>query len=216
MLDQLYDDVGFGGFQTPEGRSGANSPYYQPSALASVEDLTLPPGPAAEANPDAMAALASRLQRMTDARSRRNSIVSLESSHPHSEGLSRQISNEDPAPPSPGSIEHDEEAMETLNKVPSYATAVRTRARPRSTFGGAVVLPMYEDIEAEPESSRGSEERPSTAAPAPAEGSSRRASRSRPMSGLSEALVSRLANHGYFDQRLDSRSYLAGQDLRCI
>ena len=220
VLDQLYDDVVFGGFQTPEDRSGANSPYYQPSALASSEDLTLPPAPAAEANPDAMAALASRLQRMTDARSRRNSVVSLESSHAHAEGLSRQISNEDPAP-SPGSTEHDEEAMETLNKVPSYATAVRTPARPRSMFGGAMVLPMYEDIEAEPESARGSEERPSTASPAPAEGSSesvegRRTSRPRPMSGLSEALVSRLTSHGYLDQRLDSRSYLVGQDLRCI
>lgn len=207
VLDQLYDDVAFG-FQTPEDRSGANSPYYQPSAFASLEDLTQPPTPATDANPDAMAALASRLQRMTDARSRRNSIVSLDSSHAHAEGLSRQISNEDHGPPTPGSTEHDEEVMETLNKVPSYATAVRTPARPRSTYGGAMVLPMYEDIETDSESGRGSDGRPSTAERRSPSAEGRRAPPSRPMSGLSDTLASRPASHEY--QQPDPRSYLVG------
>ncbi|MBE3044413.1 hypothetical protein IMZ48_17965, partial [Candidatus Bathyarchaeota archaeon] len=97
-----------GGFTTPDDRSGANSPYYLASALASSEDLTqastqattpgtpgTPNTPGIPGTPDAMAALTSRLQRMTDARSRRNSVVSLESAVPHAEGLSRTISAED-------------------------------------------------------------------------------------------------------------------------
>lgn len=151
MLDQLYEDVGFGGFQTPENQSGTNSPYYQRSALQSAltsqEDLTV----MRDANPDMLtAALATRLQRVTETRrSRRNSVVSLESDeqHPHSEALSRQTSNEEP-PSSPETAEHidDSALLGNLNKVPSYATALRTPARPRSMFGVAMVLPMYEDI----------------------------------------------------------------------
>lgn len=187
MLDQLYEDVLFGGFQTPEDRSGANSPYYQPSALASSEDLTQTP----ESSPDAMAALASRLQGMTDARSRRNSVVSLESARPYAEGLSRTISSE--------AVSEDEEDLETLNKVPSYATAVRTPARPVSMYGGALGLPAYEDVER----------------PASAGG---RTSRERPRSTISElpeVLAGRLASRGYGD-RIDSRAFLASQHLRCV
>lgn len=153
VLDQLYDDVVFGGFQTPENQSGANSPYYQQSASASAEDLTLPPR--SEPDPAASAAaLVSRLQGVsTNHPSRRNSVVSVLSSDARgdqSEPLSRQTSNHAANTPPSGrsSPEHVDEtlALEVLNKVPSYATAVRTPARPRSYAGGAMLLPMYEDV----------------------------------------------------------------------
>lgn len=213
VLDKLYDDVVFGGFQTPENVSGANSPYYQPSALASSEDLSaITATAAANPSPEAVtAALASRLQRVTEARSRRNSVVSLESERPTAEALSRQLSNEDM--PSPTSAEHDEVALETLNKVPSYATALRTPARPRSVYGGALVLPTYEDVEAGPD------DRPASARHSSSSSASSldRSPRSRPMSGVPEALAGRLASHGFLDGQFASGpSYLVDRDVRCV
>lgn len=153
-----------------------------------------------------MTALASRLQRMTDARSRRNSVVSLESSPGHSLRLSRQASSDGAM--SPSEAEHIDEP--DLTKVPSYATAVRTPARPRSTYGGAMVLPMYEDIESEADSAddrpSGSGMRSAALSRAPSFEGRHSGSRSRPRSGLSDALATRLR---HLEQNLDS-THVAG------
>lgn len=200
VLDQLYADVGFTGFQTPETQSGTASPYYHASALGSSEDLSVPT-PTDASTPEAMTALANRLQRMTDARSRRNSIVSLESSPGHSFRLSRPASSDGAV--SPSEAEHVDEP--DLTKVPSYATAVRTPARPLSTYAGARELPMYEDIESGAESAddrpSGSGMRSAALSRAPSFEGRQSGSRSRPRSGLSEALASRLR---HLEQNLDS------------
>ncbi|SPO04873.1 related to ROD1 - O-dinitrobenzene,calcium and zinc resistance protein [Cephalotrichum gorgonifer] len=212
VLDQIYEDVVYGGFQTPEDRSGTNSPYYLPSAITSSEDLTQ----LHDANGDALtAALAARLQRMTDARSRRNSVVSLESAHIHSEGLSRQTSNEGVTTPSSAEHIDDSDLMGELNKVPSYATALKTPARPRSVYGAALALPMYEDIESEVSDSDDlSHTRPPTATTSGQQ--SRRGSNSRPPltsstrpRRLSGSLVRRLSSPRA-DQHVGSRAYIAG------
>ncbi|PKS11419.1 hypothetical protein jhhlp_003182, partial [Lomentospora prolificans] len=146
LLDRLYDDVVFGGFQTPENQSGANSPYYHPSAAASSESLAQ----AAEAGTDTtiVEALATRLQSVSGAyRSRRNSVLSTISEPP--EEISRLPSNEHPLSGRTSPEHLDDGLLEELNKVPSYATAVRTPARPRSYIGGPSALPMYDDIEPE-------------------------------------------------------------------
>jgi hypothetical protein len=151
VLDQLYDDMVFGGFQTPENQSGTNSPYYHQSASASAEDLTTPPDP----NSLAAVALAHRLQGVSMNQSRRNSAASVHSDEGRGDPglvLSRQTTNQEATFSLSGrsSPESPEGALlEELNKVPSYATAVRTPARPRSYHGGAMLLPMYEDIEVE-------------------------------------------------------------------
>lgn len=148
ILDRLYADVLFGGFQTPENHSGANSPYYQPSAAVSSENLA----PEAHTRPDhtIAEALATRLQSVSGADSRRNSTLST-ISEPREE-ISRLPSADHSTLSGRTSPEHrDETILEELNKVPSYATAVRTPARPRSYIGGPSALPMYEDLEMEHE-----------------------------------------------------------------
>lgn len=148
-----------------------------------------------------MTALANRLQRMTDARSRRNSIVSLESSPGHSFRMSRPASSDGAV--SPSEAEHVDEP--DLTKVPSYATAVRTPARPLSTYTGARELPMYEDIESGAESAddrpSGSGMRSAALSRAPSFEGRQPGSRPRPRSGLSDALTSRLR---HLEQNLDS------------
>jgi len=153
VLDRLYDDVLFGGFQTPENQSGTNSPYYHPSATASSESLAhaAETGARTRTDPAIVEALASRLQTMSASRSRRNSVHSMNSGPP--DEMSRRPSHEN-SPSGRVSPEHaDETILEELNKVPSYATAVRTPARPRSYIGLPSMLPMYEDIEPDVSSS---------------------------------------------------------------
>jgi len=162
VLDQLYDDMDQGGFQTPAMASGMNSPYYERSVpgssvdLPQSEDVSRTNSNGSDDHSIAPA-LASRLQRVSLSPSHRNSsLLSVTSvagpssstssaSTSTSSPLSRHTTREEPAS-GRTSPEHVDEALEELNKVPSYATAVRTPARPRSMVGG-VMLPLYQDSE---------------------------------------------------------------------
>ncbi|CAI4217502.1 unnamed protein product [Parascedosporium putredinis] len=194
---------------TPENHSGANSPYYQPSAAVSSENLA----PEAHTRPDhtIAEALATRLQSVSGADSRRNSTLST-ISEPREE-ISRLPSADHNTLSGRTSPEHrDETILEELNKVPSYATAVRTPARPRSYIGGPSALPMSESLSSQvgqrPQTSAGDnlQQRPRTARP-------------RPLSGLSESLLDRLSNHsyGYYGYGLDPRPYQGARPtMQCM
>jgi arrestin-related trafficking adapter 4/5/7 len=149
ILDQLYEDVDMSGFQTPGIQSGMNSPYYAQSRAGSSENLTVLPG----IDGVAPALLSSRLQNVSlDAGNRNSSYSSLSSYTPGfisptsntqsiSTALTRSNSEEDTS--GRNSPEHlDFPELSELNKVPSYATAVKTPARSR-TFSGGVMLPDY-------------------------------------------------------------------------
>jgi hypothetical protein len=167
VLDQLYDEVDLTGLQTPGIQSGMNSPFYGHSRAGSTENLaammtSLPVPPAA---------LTSRLQDMTlDASSRNQSSSSLspgsgtttpygpppplESSHtsppqsaPQSAPLSRSNSGEHSGHHTPEHIDYPE--LSELSKVPSYATAVKTPARPLS-MADTAALPDYESAVSAP------------------------------------------------------------------
>jgi arrestin-related trafficking adapter 4/5/7 len=153
VLDQLYEDVDVNGFQTPAVHSGVNSPYYSQSRAGSTENLNgLVSGDGITA-----AALSSRLQTVSLDQSQRNSsfnsISSVTYTTPNPSGpasqsqsspLTRSSSEEDSGQSGRTSPEHiDFPDLCELNKVPSYATAVRTPARSRVNSGG-VALPDYQ------------------------------------------------------------------------
>ena len=153
VLDQLYEGVDGSGFQTPAVQSGLSTPYFSHSRAGSAENLpTLTPGIATETI--TAAALSSRLQNVSLDASQRNtsfnSIGSLAASalsaiaRPGSSPMSRNNSDEGTAHSGRVSPEHiDFPELAVLNKVPSYATAVRTPARSR-TYSGGVMLPDYQ------------------------------------------------------------------------
>lgn len=154
VLDQLYEDVDTAGFQTPGIQSGVSSPFYAHSRAGSADNLAA----MGHSAPIAPAALSSRLADVSLDPSRRNSsYTSMHSvsgrisptsgphgsagrSEPHSTSLTRSNSEDDQS--GRNSVEHvDLDAAEfaELNRVPSYATAVRTPARSRTqTTSGPV------------------------------------------------------------------------------
>ncbi|PNY29155.1 HECT-type ubiquitin ligase-interacting protein creD [Tolypocladium capitatum] len=154
VLDQLYEDVDNAGFQTPGFQSGISSPLYSHSRTGSADNLAAM-GHSAPVTP---AALSSRLADVSLDPSRRNrSYTWMHSasgrisptsgphgSAPRSEPQSTSItrSNSEDGQSRRNSVEHvDLDAAEfaELNRVPSYATAVRTPARPRTqTASGPV------------------------------------------------------------------------------
>ncbi|PFH60597.1 hypothetical protein XA68_10698 [Ophiocordyceps unilateralis] len=157
VLDQLYEDVEPVGFHTPglqSGvQSGVSSPFYAHSRTGSADNL------AAMANsaPIAPAALSSRLADVSlDAPRRNSSYTSMHSvsdrmspnagrsSEPPSASLTRSNSREDHSRRnSTEHVEMDEVDLADLNRVPSYATAVRTPARLRTQTGNFAV-PDYQ------------------------------------------------------------------------
>lgn len=158
VLDQLYEDVDTAGFQTPAVQSGVNSPFYAHSRTGSADNLAA----LADSAPIAPAALSSRLADVSLDPSRRNSsYTSMNSvlgrtsppsghqgaaqrSEPPSASLTRSNSHEDYS--RRNSVEHfdpDETDLAELNRVPSYATAVRTPARLR-THTGSCPVPDYQ------------------------------------------------------------------------
>lgn len=169
ILDQLYEDMDISGFQTPGIQSGVSSPFYAQSRSGSAENLHSLGHP----SPIAPAALSSRLADVSLDPSQRNiSYYSLNSlsgrvspnhgtansngngtgtgtgsaarSEPPSTSLTRSNSAEEGS--DRASTEHvhlDPTEFAELNRVPSYATAVRTPARSRvQTPGGS--LPDYQ------------------------------------------------------------------------
>jgi arrestin-related trafficking adapter 4/5/7 len=154
VLDQLFAGVDMSGFQTPAVQSGLNTPYYpySHSRAGSVENLNgLAPG-----NAIAAAALSTRLHDVSLDSSQRNSsynslgslsVPSRSGSRPQSTILTRSNSRDDRSGrSSPEHLEVPE--LSELNKVPSYATAVRTPARLRAFVSDGVVLPDYESATA--------------------------------------------------------------------
>lgn len=151
ILDQLYDDMDPTGFmtpgmQTPNVTSGFSSPFYSQSRSGSAENLA---SLAAASAPFAPAALSSRLADVSlDPTQRNSSYNSLHSaqghispsgqlsaghrSEPVSTDLTRSNSEEDQSPRhSDDQIHLDTEEFAEMNRVPSYATAVRTPLRSR-------------------------------------------------------------------------------------
>ncbi|UNI22652.1 hypothetical protein JDV02_008518 [Purpureocillium takamizusanense] len=149
VLDQLYEDVDTAGFQTPGMQtpgiqSGVSSPFYAHSRTGSADNLAA----MTHSAPIAPAALSSRLADVSlDSSHRNSSWTSMHSasgrvsptfglhgsgprSEPHSANLTRSNSEEDNS--ARNSVEHvdvDAAELAELNRVPSYATAVRTPAR---------------------------------------------------------------------------------------
>ncbi|KAG6035503.1 hypothetical protein E4U41_006057 [Claviceps citrina] len=162
VLDQLYEDVDVSGFQSPTMQSGVSSPFYAQSRSGSTENLAS----FGHAAPIPPAALSSRLADVSLDASRRNrSFTSMASlspsgrtspssgpgpygsvsrSEPPSTSLTRSNSVDDCS--RRNSVDHvDVDAAEfaELNRVPSYATAVRTPApfRAQPTAG---MVPDYQ------------------------------------------------------------------------
>ncbi|OAQ73800.1 arrestin domain-containing protein [Pochonia chlamydosporia 170] len=162
VLDQLYEDVDVSGFQTPAIQSGVSSPFYSHSRSGSAENLASLAHPA----PIAPAALSSRLADVSIDPSQRNRSYTSMPSHSHSpsgrvsptsgvhgsaprseppsQNLTRSNSEEDHS--ARNSTEHvdlDPAEFAELNRVPSYATAVRTPARSRAQPAAGLV-PDYQ------------------------------------------------------------------------
>lgn len=162
-LDQLYADMDTSGFQTPGIQSGVSSPFYAQSRSGSAENLHAVGG----MSPIAPAALSSRLAGLSlDPSQRSISYYSLNSlsgrvspnhgtgtgtaSAPHleppsSNSLTRSSSEEEGS--ERASTEHvhlDPTEFAELNRVPSYATAVRTPARSRVQTPAGPPLPDYQ------------------------------------------------------------------------
>ncbi|KAF6843059.1 arrestin [Colletotrichum musicola] len=166
VLDQLYDGMDMSGFQTPGFmtpgvQSGVSSPFYAQSRAGSSENLAS----LAMMNGHgvAPAALSSRLQNVSLDPSQRNtsfnslnaitediaaptSVPTGHTSLTHSAALTRHNSAEEHSNPhSSGSQtpEHlDFPDLATLNKVPSYSTALKTPARGLGQANGES-LPDY-------------------------------------------------------------------------
>ena len=157
FLDQLYDELDLGGLQTPGVQSGVNSPVYGHSRagsaenLASMMNLSITP-----------ADLSSRLQSMSLEEPHRSSswtsvsqaasssgaptggvttprypAESAPSTAPPSAPLTRQNSDDQSGRESPDHLD-----MQTISKVPSYQTAVKTPVRPLTSIPG-LSLPDY-------------------------------------------------------------------------
>lgn len=167
ILDQLYEDMDTSGFQTPGIQSGVSSPFYAQSRSGSAENLH---AMGHHTSPIAPAALSSRLADVSlDPSQRSISYYSLNSlsgrvspnhstgagvghgsssaarSEPPSNNLTRSNSEEEGS--DRASTEHvhlDPGEFAELNRVPSYATAVRTPARSRVQTPGAGPLPDYQ------------------------------------------------------------------------
>lgn len=154
ILDQLFEDVDPTGFmtpgmQTPAVQSGISSPFYSHSRSGSTENLA-----AATTAPFTASALSSRLATVSLEPSQRNrSYNSLHSAHGHdspnshqqsgSNDLTRSNSEEDGSSRhSDDHIQLDTEEFAQLNRVPSYATAVRTPAR--NLPSTSTLVPDYE------------------------------------------------------------------------
>ncbi|KAF4125650.1 arrestin-related trafficking adapter 4/5/7 [Geosmithia morbida] len=136
QLDQLYDDD-MTGFQTPAGGvSGVSSPIYLHSRAGSSENLAGLHG--GHRGPVAPADLSSRLANVSDDPTERNtafnqtigSSVLPAISEPSSSNLTRHNSGNDTTSSGQESPqEHvDELELAPTTRVPSYSTAVRTRA----------------------------------------------------------------------------------------
>lgn len=156
ILDQLYEDVDISGFQTPAIQSGVSSPFYSQSRSGSAENLA----GMMHGAPITPAALSSRLANVSMDPSQRNtSYHSLHSasgrvspnhgSGPRSEAPSASLTrsnSEEEEGSDRASAEHvvhlDTAEFAELNRVPSYATAVRTPAR--SLVGPGASLPDYQ------------------------------------------------------------------------
>ncbi|KAG8423818.1 hypothetical protein J3458_000673 [Metarhizium acridum] len=161
VLDQLYEDVDVSGFQTPAIPSGVSSPFYSQSRSGSAENLA---SLAHHPSPIAPAVLSSRLADVSLNPCQRNrSFTSVYShspsgrvsptsgqhgsaprSEPPSQNLTRSNSEEDRS--GRNSTEHvdlDPAEFAELNRVPSYATAVRTPAWSR-TQPAAGLVPDYQ------------------------------------------------------------------------
>lgn len=156
LLDQLYENVDPMGFQTPAIHSGVSSPFYSQSRTGSYENMAQLTD-VASVHP---AALSSRLADVSIDPSQRNmSYGSLHStsgrvspsgannasaprSELHSNELSRSNSEENSSRNSAEGVHIDMSEFAELNRVPSYATAVRTPARSRANTG-ADFLPDY-------------------------------------------------------------------------
>ncbi|RDA84602.1 hypothetical protein CP532_6047 [Ophiocordyceps camponoti-leonardi (nom. inval.)] len=152
VLDQLYEDVEPVGLQTPGVQSGVSSPFYAHSRAGSADNLA----GMANSSPIAPAALSSRLADVSlDSPRRNSSYTSMHSgsgrispnavrSEPPSCSLTRSNSREDPLRRnSADQVEADEVDFADLNRVPSYATAVRTPARLRTQTSNFTV-PDYQ------------------------------------------------------------------------
>ncbi|KHO01720.1 arrestin domain-containing protein [Metarhizium album ARSEF 1941] len=161
VLDQLYEDVDISGFHSPAVQSGVSSPFYAQSRSGSAENLA---SLAHHPPPIAPAALSSMLVDVSLNASQRNrSCTSIHShppsgrtsptpghhgsaprSEPPSQNLTRSNSEEDRScRKSTEHVEMDPAEFAELNRVPSYATAVRTPAWPR-TQPAAGLVPDYE------------------------------------------------------------------------
>lgn len=161
VLDQLYDEVDMSGLQTPGVQSGMNSPFYGHSRAGSAENLN------AMMNSNAVppAVLSTRLENMTLDPSNRNQSFNSTTSHstgtttpymnfqpsdhsshtspPQSAPLSRSNSGEGEDRSGHQTPEHvDFPELSELSKVPSYATAVKTPARPLTSLDSCT-LPDY-------------------------------------------------------------------------
>ncbi|KIE03552.1 arrestin domain-containing protein, partial [Metarhizium majus ARSEF 297] len=161
VLDQLYEDVDVSGFQTPAVQSGVSSPFYSQSRSGSAENLA---SLAHHPSPIAPAALSSRLADVSLNPSQRNrSYTSVHShspsgrvsptsghhgsaprSEPPSQNLTRSNSEEDRSGRnSTEYVDLDPAEFAELNRVPSYATAVRTPVWSR-TQPAAGLVPDYQ------------------------------------------------------------------------
>lgn len=168
ILDQLYEDMDVSGFQTPGIQSGMSSPFYAQSRSGSAENLhsmnhSAPMSPAAlssrlhdlslDASQRSISyySLNSLSGRVSPSHHTANghgtghshahpSGASIARSDPPSNNLTRSNSEEEGS--DRASTEHvhlDPNEFAELNRVPSYATAVRTPARPLvQTPGGPV------------------------------------------------------------------------------
>ncbi|KAG5923821.1 hypothetical protein E4U61_002509 [Claviceps capensis] len=160
VLDQLYEDVDISGFQSPSIQSGVSSPFYAQSRSGSMENLAS----LGHTITIAPAALSSRLADVSLDPSRRNRsftsmpsqspsgrvsptsgpFISLSRSEPPSTCLTRSNSvDENSGRNSTEHVDVDSTDFAELNRVPSYATAVRTPApyRAQPTAG---LVPDYQ------------------------------------------------------------------------
>ncbi|PHH62641.1 hypothetical protein CDD80_1336 [Ophiocordyceps camponoti-rufipedis] len=148
VLDQLYEDVEPAGLHTPGLQSGVSSPFYAHSRTGSADNLAVMANNALMIAP---AALSSRLADVSlDGPRRNSSYTSMHSdlvpgrSEPASASLTRSNSREEQSRRnSADHIEMDEVDFADLNRVPSYATAVRTPARLRPQTG-TFAVPDYQ------------------------------------------------------------------------
>lgn len=158
VLDQLYEHVDPAGFRTPGFGSGVSSPYFPHSRTGSSENLAA----IARSAPVTPAALSSRLENMTLSSSQRNSsYTSMYSGssiaspgwlvmgaagrwESQSASLTRRNSEEERSGRNSTEFaDGDLIEFKELNRVPSYATAVRTPARSRTQTGSGLV-PDYQ------------------------------------------------------------------------